>query len=151
MVCQMALALALSAAPSATAQQSQPGVVGEVGGRPKIQSTEFGSITIDGRAYQRDVIIRLNGKVEKRKKALSKEVYSTSHIISLEEAKQVYEEGAERLIVGSGQSGMVKLSDEAVQYFKRKGCKVELMPTPVAIRAWNEAKGAVIGLFHIPC
>src|SRR6266487_3468264 len=151
MVCQMALALALSAAPSATAQQSQPGVVGEVGGRPKIQSTEFGSITIDGRAYQRDVIIRLNGKVEKRKKALSKEVYSTSHIISLEEAKQVYEEGAERLIVGSGQSGMVKLSDEAVQYFKRKGCKVELMPTPVAIRAWNEAKGAVIGLFHITC
>jgi len=147
----MALALALSAAPSATAQQSQPGVVGEVGGRPKIQSTEFGSITIDGRAYQRDVIIRLNGKVEKRKKALSKEVYSTSHIISLEEAKQVYEEGAERLIVGSGQSGMVKLSDEAVQYFKLKGCKVELMPTPVAIRAWNEAKGAVIGLFHIPC
>jgi len=74
-----------------------------------------------------------------------------SHIISLEEAEHVYQEGAERLIVGSGQSGMVKLSDEAVQYFRRKGCKVELMPTPAAIRAWNDAKGAVIGLFHITC
>jgi hypothetical protein len=74
-----------------------------------------------------------------------------SHIISLEEAEHVYQEGAERLIVGSGQSGMLKLSDEAVQYFRRKGCKVELMPTPAAIRAWNDAKGAVIGLFHITC
>jgi len=89
--------------------------------------------------------------VEKRKKGLSKQVYSTSHIISLEEAEHVYQEGAERLIVGSGQSGMVKLSDEAVDYFRRKGCKVELMPTPAAIRAWNDAKGAVIGLFHITC
>jgi len=150
-VCQMALALALSAAASATAQPSQPVAVAEGAGKPKIESTEFGSITIAGRAYRHDVLIRLNGKVEKRKKGLSKQVYITSHIISLDEAEHVYQEGAERLIVGSGQSGMVKLSDEAAQYFRRKGCKVELMPTPAAIRAWNDAKGAVIGLFHITC
>src|SRR5881396_491176 len=151
LVCQMALTLALSAAASATAQGSQPVVVAEVEGRPKIESTEFGSISIAGRTYRYDVVIRLNGKVEKRKKALSKQLYSTSHIISLDEAAHVYQEGANRLIVGSGQSGMVKLSEEAAEYFKRKGCKVELLPTPAAIRAWNDAKGAVIGLFHITC
>ena len=150
-VCQMVFALALSVAASATAQGSHPVVVAEVAARPKIESTEFGSITIDGRPYRHDVVIRLNGKVEKRKKALSKQVYSTSHIISLAEAEHVYQEGAQKLIVGSGQSGMVKLSEEAVEYFKRKGCTVELVPTPAAIRAWNEAKGAVIGLFHITC
>ena len=52
------------------------------------------------------MIIRLDAHVEKRKKKLSKAIYSTSHIISLDEAKYVYEKGAERLIVGTGQSDM---------------------------------------------
>lgn len=56
------------------------------------------------------MLIRLDGKVEKRKKKLSKQGTSTSHIISLDEAKHVYQEGAARLVVGAGQSGMVKLS-----------------------------------------
>ena len=46
---------------------------------------------------------------------------------------------------------MVKLSDEAAGFFKQKGCTVELLPTPAAIRAWNDARSAVIGLFHVTC
>ena len=63
----------------------------------------------------------------------------------------MYEKGAARLIVGSGQQGMVALCDEAAEYFEGKGCAVELVPTPAAIHRWNEAKGAVIGLFHVTC
>ena len=74
-----------------------------------------------------------------------------SSTISLDEAKHVYQEGAKRLIVGAGQHGTVTLSDEASGYFKRKGCLVELEPTPAATRSWNNAKGAVIGLFHVTC
>ena len=119
--------------------------------KPRIDATEFGSITIDGCVIEHDVIVRLGGKVKKRKKKLSKRVYNTSHIVSLDEAKHVFEKGAERLIVGSGQQGMVVLSDEAEDYFRRKGCAVELAPTPVAVQRWNKAKGAVIGLFHVTC
>jgi hypothetical protein len=97
------------------------------------------------------VVIRLTGRPEKRKKKLSKAVYGTSHIISLAEAEHVFEKGAERLIDGAGQSGLVKLSDEAADYFRRKDCQVELLLTPKAIEAWNEAQGAVIGLFHVTC
>ena len=32
----------------------------------RIEHTEFGEITIDGKAYEHDVIIRLSGKVVKR-------------------------------------------------------------------------------------
>ena len=46
---------------------------------------------------------------------------------------------------------MVALCDEAAEYFEGKGCAVKLAPTPAAIRRWNEAKGAVIGLFHVTC
>ena len=119
--------------------------------RPVIGGTAFGSITIDGVDFGHDVLIRLDGRVERRKKKLSKAIYGTSHTISLDEARHVYEEGAERLIVGAGQGGLVELSDEAAGFFERKGCRVELLPTPEAIRLWNEAQGAVIGLFHVTC
>lgn len=119
--------------------------------KPSIDRTEFGSITIAGRVYEHDVLIRLDGAVQKRKKKLSKAVYGTSHVISLDEAQYVYEEGAEQLIIGTGQSGLVQLSNEAADYLQRKQCRVQLLPTPAAIRAWNEAEGAVSGLFHVTC
>lgn len=118
---------------------------------PSIDSTAFGSITVGGTTFDHDVIIRLDGQVKKRKKKLSKAVYGTSHTISLDEAKHVYEKGAEHLIIGTGQYGLAALSDEAADYFRRKGCQAELLPTSEAIQAWNEAQGAVIGLFHVTC
>jgi hypothetical protein len=118
--------------------------------KPRIDDTKFGWITIEGTVCEHDVIIRLNGQVEKRKKKLSKAVYGTSHIISLDEAEYIYEEGAGRLVIGTGQQGMVKLSNEAAEYLRKK-CQVELLPTPKAIRVWNEAEGTVIGMFHITC
>jgi len=117
----------------------------------RIKSTRFGSITIDGERYKFDVLIRLDGKVRKRKKKLSKEVYGTSHVLSIQEAKYIYEPGAKRMIYGTGQFGRAKLSEEAVEFFKAEDCKVELLPTPKAIETWNMAEGAAIGLFHVTC
>ncbi len=119
--------------------------------KPKINHTHFGSITIKGKEYAHDVLIRLDGAVKKRKKKLSKAVYGSSHTISLDEAKHIYESGAALLIVGAGQYGALKLSDEASDYLERKGCRVELATTPEAIEAWNVADGSVIGLFHVTC
>jgi hypothetical protein len=119
--------------------------------KPTIDQTEFGSITIEGTTFDHDVIILPTGEVKKRKKKLSKAIYGTSHIVSLDEAKHVYEPGIERLIIGTGQYDNVRLSDEAADYFKRKHCRVDLEPTPAAIRTWNEARGAILGLFHVTC
>jgi len=118
---------------------------------PTIDHTAFGSITIDEKTFTHDVIIRLSGQVEKRKKKLSKVVYGTSHVMALAEAKHVYEKGTKRLIIGTGQQGNVTLSEEAAHYFARKKCLVQLLPTPKAIRVWNETEGAVISLFHVTC
>ena len=119
--------------------------------KPGIDGTEFGSITINGADIEHDVLIRLSGEIKKRKKKLSKAVFGTSHTISLEEAEYIFEKGAERLIIGSGQNGMVTLSKEAAEYFKEKKVRVDLSPTPDAIQQWNKAKGSVIGLFHVTC
>lgn len=119
--------------------------------KPAISDTDFGSIIIEGSKIEHDIVIRLSGEIKKRKKKLSKAVYGTSHTVSLEEAKHIYQDGAERLIIGSGQAGLVRLSEEAFDYFKKKKCEVELQPTPSAIEYWNKATGAVIGLFHVTC
>ena len=119
--------------------------------RPRIDSTKFGSITIDESYIEHDVLIRLSGKIKKRKNKLSKAVFGTSHIISLEEAEHIFEKGTERLIIGSGQYDNVRLSEEASEYFKKKEVQVDLSPTPDAIQHWNKAKGSTIGLFHVTC
>jgi hypothetical protein len=119
--------------------------------QPRIDRTAFGSITIEGEMFEHDILIRLGGKVKKRKKKLSKAQYGTSHILSLAEAEHVFQNGAERLIVGAGQYGLVELSDEAAAYFEQQGCRVDLMPAKQAIQAWNDAQGSVIGLFHVTC
>lgn len=117
----------------------------------RIDHTAFGEITINGKTYDHDVIIRLSGEIVKRKKKLSKKLYGTSHIVSKDEAKFVFEKGCEQLILGSGQDGNVRLSPEADAFFAKKNCQVAIQPTPQAIRAFNEAHGKKIGLFHVTC
>jgi hypothetical protein len=117
----------------------------------KIGDTEFGAITIDGKTYAHDVVIRLSGDIIKRKKKLSKKYYGTSHMLSKDEARFVFEKGCEQFIVGSGQMGNVRLSPEAEAYFAKKCCKVLLQPTPEAIRVFNKSHAKKVGLFHVTC
>jgi hypothetical protein len=117
----------------------------------KIDSTIFGAITIDGKTYGHDVVIRLSGDVVKRKKKLSKKLYGTSHVLSEDEAKFLFEKGCDQVVIGSGQMGNVHLSPEAKAYFERKGCEVLLEPTPEAIRTFNQSRAKRIGLFHVTC
>ena len=117
----------------------------------KIEGTRFGSITIGGKIYDHDVLIRLSGEVQKRKKKLSKQEYGTSHIISEQEAKFVYESGCTVLIIGTGQQDNVRLSQKAEMYFQKKGCRVVPEPTPLALKRFNESTERKIGLFHVTC
>jgi len=119
--------------------------------KPRIDGTSFGSITVDGLKIKNDIVLRLDGSVVKRKKKLSKKVYSTSHIVSKGEAKHVYDKGADLLIVGTGRFDSVRLSEEAERYLKKRKCRTLLAPTHEAVRIWNESEGLVIGLFHVTC
>src|SRR6476620_10973039 len=86
----------------------------------EIERTTFGTITIDGKTYEHDVIIRLSGEVARRKKKLSKKYYGTSHVLSKGEAKFIYEDGCEQLILGSGQMGNVHLSPKLRRILRKR-------------------------------
>jgi len=119
--------------------------------KPTLTGTGFGWIGVDDQRISHDILIRLDGEVTKRKKKLSKEVYGTSHTISLAEAEYIYQDGAEILLIGAGQFGKVRLSPEAAGYFQEKNCQVDIFPTPRTLKTWNEREGKLIGLFHITC
>jgi hypothetical protein len=117
----------------------------------RINDTAFGEITIGGKTYDHDVIVRLSGKVVKRKKKLSKKLYGTSHIVSKEEAKFVFEKGCDTLILGAGQQGSARLSPRPRHTLPKKAAKWVVAPTPEAIHAFNKAHGKKVGLFHVTC
>ena len=104
----------------------------------EIESTTFGTITMDGKTYEHDVIVRLSGEVVKRKKKNCRRSITAPP-------------GCEQLIVGSGQIRNVRLSPEAETYFAKKNCKVLLQPTPEAIHVFNRSTAKKIGLFHVTC
>ncbi len=118
---------------------------------PTINGTGFGYIDVGEQRIKHDIYITLNGEIKKRKKKLSKAVYGTSHTISLAEAEHLYEDGAEHLLIGSGQFGRVELSPEAADYFQKRNLDVEIKPTPKAVKYWNQLNGRWIGLFHLTC
>jgi hypothetical protein len=119
--------------------------------RMKINGTKFGSITIDGKVYGHDVAIDLSGNIIKRKKKLSKKYYGTSHIISGDEARFLYQKGAKKLILGTGQYDNVRLSKDARRFLDKKGCKVVSADTPNALTIYNRSVARKIAMFHVTC
>jgi hypothetical protein len=89
---------------------------------PKIDGTQFGSVTIDGETITHDVIIRLGGRVEKRKKKLSKAAYGTSHTIAAQSLHPPRHAGA------------------------LLGAFIGCAPDPVHVRSWAPVRQAGAGL-----
>jgi len=72
-------------------------------------------------------------------------------MISSAEAAYIYEEGAQKLLIGTGQFDNVRLSSEAQKFFDSVHCQVELYATKQAIEIWNQISVQAIGLFHVTC
>jgi hypothetical protein len=89
----------------------------------KIENTTFGTITMDGKTYEHDVLIRLSDEVVKRKKKLSKKYYGTSHVLSKEEAKFVSQRDATSLLLARAKWVMCACRRKQKRISKRKTAK----------------------------
>jgi hypothetical protein len=117
----------------------------------RIDHTALGEITIDGKTYDHDVIIGLSGEIVKRKRNCRRSCMVPRTLYRRTRQNSFLKRGCRQLILGSGQEGNVRLSPEAGAFFAKKDCEVVIEPTPRAIRAFNEAHGRKIGLFHVTC
>ncbi|WP_049891268.1 Mth938-like domain-containing protein [Methanohalobium evestigatum] len=121
----------------------------------KIDGTEFGSITIDGKKYGHDVVIYPQ-KIEKRMKEISKNKYGSGHKLCKEEMQEYLKnlDNIDTVVVGNGQNGVLQLLDETEKMLEDKGVEVINRKTPEAINDFNQkiqTKNKVLGIFHVTC
>jgi len=113
----------------------------------KIKNLSFGSITIDGETYGKDVIID-NGSIKKRKKAESKKYSDMFGHTPLSPDENI-PWNCKRLIIGTGHSSSLPVMDEVCKIAVRKGVKLVIMSTPEAIKHINDPHTNLI--LHLTC
>lgn len=112
----------------------------------KIDSTEFGSITVDGKRYDHDVIVTSQKVKETRTE--------TRHLIAEKEFNELIAEEPELVIIGNGQYGDMEISDIVRDVAKKSGIKIVVLPTPEAIGKFNELINEgkkVVAYMHVTC
>lgn len=112
-----------------------------------IKEYHFGLIVINEKNYNNDVEVRWTGDVLKWWRG-------KGHIIDIEDLKRVIEQNPEIIIIGTGESGMAKITEEAQKEIHLKGIKLVIDKTKEAIKSFNllkEKKRKIIGLFHLTC
>lgn len=113
----------------------------------KIESPGFGSIVIDGRRYNRDVIV-LHGEV--RPDWWRKE----GHGLYPEDISEVLAARPEVFVLGCGWYGALKVSPETRRAFEEAGIRLVCRPTPEACQELTRllAEGVdAAGGFHLTC
>jgi len=114
-------------------------------------TTEFGKITIDGKTYNQDILIDVNGKLIARTD-ISMRYYGNHHTICREEVKELIEEQKpDYLIIGTGQFGACRLEESIPKICERNNIKLIMKKTPEAIKDFENLSGKKLGLFHITC
>ncbi len=108
----------------------------------KIDSSKYGSITIDGKVYRHYVYIIPSGKVEERE---------YGHTFTKEQVEHVLKERPEVVVIGKGTSGMASLSDEGRKLLA--GVKVIEDWTPRIREKFNELakRKKVAAIIHVTC
>jgi len=112
-----------------------------------IDSTSFGSITINSKLYGNDIKVLASGKI------LNRLGPKGSHRICIEEFNEILGETKrpKTIIIGTGQGGVAKLESGVKAELEKQNIKVIEAPTQEAIKIFNKTKEPRASLFHLTC
>lgn len=112
----------------------------------KIDSYDFGQITIDGKRYRKDLIVFLD-----RVKAdwWRKE----GHHLQMEDLKEVLEAKPEVLVVGTGYYGAMTVPAETRKHVESEGIQLVVQKTAEACKTFNRlvTSRKVVAALHLTC
>jgi len=112
-----------------------------------IEKYEFGNIIIDGEKYTSDVIILGN-------KVVPDWWRRVGHSLCPEDLERVIEFHPERLIIGTGASGMMDVPKETIHWLKGNGIEPVVFPTEKACKEYNKlspSEKKIAACFHLTC
>ena len=108
----------------------------------------FGTLRIDGRTYEQDVVIDC-GEIRKRKKMPSKKFRDTfGHTPLSMEEKIPWK--CQRLVIGTGAYGRLPVMKEVKLEAERRHLELVILPTSEAIRL-IEKESAANAILHVTC
>ena len=110
-----------------------------------IDNYEFGSITIDGKRYDQDVII-YKGRVREWWR-------ETSHNVSLGDIEDLMSEKPKTIIFGTGASGVMKVPKETEDFLIKAGIEVIVLKTGDAYKKFNSLSSSqdIAAALHLTC
>jgi dienelactone hydrolase len=115
--------------------------------KPHIDSYSFGHMIVNGRKYDKDLIIF----PERIKDHWWR---NNGHILRAADLKEVFEYKPELLVVGTGSSGKMQIEPSMKDSLRQEGIKIIEIQTGHAVNVFNKEmqKGAkVVGAFHLTC
>lgn len=111
-----------------------------------IDSYSFGNIVINGKRYTSDVIIYPH-RVESHWWRLQ------GHLLQLEDLQAVIDFSPELLIVGTGDSGLMKIAPETEKFFRESPIELVVQRTTEACETYNRFHGdkKTVAALHLTC
>jgi hypothetical protein len=113
----------------------------------RIDEYSFGSITINGEEYTKDVII------------FPEHVFSPwwreeGHSLSLKDLKEIIDSRPSLLIIGTGAHGIMKVPDKTIKELEKKEIEIIIEKTGEAVKLYNkriQTNKNVIACLHLTC
>ena len=116
---------------------------------PMIAQAKFGEVTVNHRTYGRDIVIDVDGRVTKRDLDKPRRRYGNSHTIGSKELEKFCKGGPELLLVGTGRSGQLVLTDDAERYLSQRSIQCQMLPTAEVVSVYNTSKARKVALIHV--
>ncbi|MCD6324338.1 MAG: Mth938-like domain-containing protein [Desulfurococcales archaeon] len=116
-------------------------------GQPLIDGYDFGRLEIGGEVITQDVVITPQ-RVVKGWWRLE------GHRLQIPDVRDFLAEDVDAVVVGTGYDGMMRVDDDVVDAFRRRGREVFVLRSREAVKKYNELVRAgrkVLLLIHLTC
>ncbi len=114
----------------------------------RIDHYSFGRMIVGGREFTSDLILYPDGRIQDNWRR------SKGHHLTLDDITMVFEAAPRKLILGTGASGMMRVSQNIVEFCNNRGIEVEICRTFTAVTLFNksvQADTTVAACFHLAC
>ena len=114
---------------------------------PVINSYSFGSMTIDGVKYSKDIIIFPDGRIH------NPWWRDQGHTLALNDLDELLQARPEIIVAGTGAMGLMRPTAELTDFLAQHGIEFIALRSSKAAETYNQLSGSrkVGGCFHLTC
>ncbi|MBW2367582.1 MAG: hypothetical protein JRH15_06835 [Deltaproteobacteria bacterium] len=113
-----------------------------------IDQYSFGRMIVSGRAFTSDLILYPDGRIQ------DNWWREQGHRLVPADIAAVLDAAPRRLVIGTGASGLMTVSERVMALCRERGVEVDVSPTATAATQFNKATAAGISVaacFHLTC